>query len=136
MKKSSITARFSNDVKDVWQRVTDNENWSWRSDLAQLEVLGPGIFAETDKEGRRTIFRVTAKEYCRYYAFDMEGENFTGHWSGRFYSLEDNGCKVRFNEEIRMKKPVLRLLSIAMLPLKKMQENYLADLKKALGEHC
>lgn len=32
MKVSEITARFPMDVRKVWEVVTNNENYAWRSD--------------------------------------------------------------------------------------------------------
>ena len=36
MRKSSITATFEADVKTIWNIVTDNNNFLWRSDLANI----------------------------------------------------------------------------------------------------
>jgi len=40
MKKSTIVATFTSDIKKVWNMVTDNFNCVWRSDLSQITVFG------------------------------------------------------------------------------------------------
>lgn len=52
MKKSSITALFKSDIEAVWSVVTDNQNYSWRSDLSKIDILGDGkTFIEYTKKG-------------------------------------------------------------------------------------
>lgn len=34
MKKSVIKAKFRSDIKKIWEVVTDNSNYAWRSDLS------------------------------------------------------------------------------------------------------
>lgn len=43
MKKAEYTVDFASSVDKIWQVVTDNSNYAWRSDLSKIEVSGGGI---------------------------------------------------------------------------------------------
>ena len=75
MKRSTVTAQFPCDCKTVWDIVTDNKNYEWRSDLSKIEMIDENRFDEYTKTGFVTHFQITAKEPYRKYRFDMENQN-------------------------------------------------------------
>ena len=132
MKKSSITAVFKSDIQTVWNIVTDNQNYSWRSDLSKIETLDDGkTFVEYTKSGFPTTFTITLKKPFERYEFDMKNGNMTGHWYGNF-KQKQGGTEIEFVEELSIKNPLMKLFAGAYL--KKQQATYVADLRKALGE--
>lgn len=135
MRKSVIVAGFDAGVERVWNLVTDNSNYSWRSDLLKIEQFDEGQrFIEYTRESYQTEFTVTRKEVFKQYEFDMKNKNFSGHWTGKFSTTSGGGTKIEFTEEISIPNPVFRLLSYWFMDLKKMQETYVADLRNALEE--
>lgn len=136
MRKSNITAVFAANVETVWKFVTDNSNYSWRSDLSKIEQADNGkTFTEFTKQGFETSFNITVKDLYKRYEFDMQNKNFTGHWVGIFSRTESNGTRIDFTEEIKIKNPVIEILSYLFMNLKKIQLTYIKDLKKVLGEN-
>ena len=132
MKRSSITAVFKSDIQKVWNIVTDNQNYSWRSDLTRIETLEDGnTFIEYGKNGFSTSFVITLKKPFERYEFDIRNKNIEGHWTGIFTSEQD-GTRIEFTEEISVKNPIMSLF--AGIYLKKQQMTYITDLRKALGE--
>ena len=132
MKKSTITAIFKADVKRVWEVVTDNNKYEWRSDLSKIDVAADGSsFTEYTKGNFPTEFNITLKKPYERYEFDMTNKNMSGHWTGIF-SVVNNGTQIEFTEEVSVNKPIMNLL--AGLYLKKQQSLYIKDLKKELGE--
>ncbi len=131
VKSVTMRANISCDCKSVWEIVTDNVNYAWRSDLSKIEVLGETRFDEYTKNGFITHFCITVKEPCREYRFDMENQNMCGRWKGIF---EDCGgtTRITFTEEVQAKNPVMNLFLKGYL--KKQQAAYMADLQKAVAE--
>lgn len=129
MKQSTITAQFPCDCRTVWDIVTDNANYGWRSDLSKIEVVDEQNFDEYTKDGFVTHFCITAKEPCREYRFTMENKNMSGRWSGIFEG-KDGGTQITFTEEVQVNNPIMNLFVKAYL--KKQQAQYIADLRKAL----
>lgn len=131
MAVSNIKAEFSADVKKVWEIVTSLENYSWRSDLDRIEVVGQGEeFLEYTKEGYSTRFVITAFEPCKRYEFDMENNNMRGHWTGIF--LYENGVTtIDFTENVEAKKNFMKPFVKGYL--RKQQAAYIEDLRKALA---
>ena len=56
---SQMTREFPCGVEQVWDVVTNLKDTSWRSDLAQVEVLSETTFVEYTKSGFATTFTVT-----------------------------------------------------------------------------
>lgn len=59
----------------------------------------------------------------------MENGNMKGHWTGVFLSKKE-GTEINFTEEVTVKNPIMKLF--IKLYLKKQQETYIKDLRKAL----
>ena len=129
MKSSTATAQFPYDCETVWNIVTDNMNYAWRSDLSRIAVIDENRFDEYTKEGFVTHFCITAKVPYREYRFSMENKNMQGHWSGIFEDCDGN-TKITFTEEVQVNNPVMNLFVKGYL--KKQQAAYIADLREAL----
>lgn len=129
MAVSKIKAVFQSDIKRVWEVVTSLENYSWRSDLSKIEIISESQFVEYTKDGYATTFTITRTEPYRRWEFDMENSNMKGHWAGVF-SEKGDVTEIDFTEEATAKKIMMKPL--VKLYLKKQQESYISDLRKAL----
>ena len=133
---SKIKATFQNDIKDVWNIVTSLDNYQWRSDLSKIEVISDKQFIEytkdgyaTTKNGYATEFTITVFVPYNRYEFDMENSNMKGHWTGVF-SFQNGQTEIEFTEDIIAKKLLMKPFVKSFL--KKQQELYVSDLRKAL----
>lgn len=132
MKKSTITETFKADINKVWEVVTNNNNYEWRSDLSKIDVSADGnYFTEYTKDNFATKFTITLKKPYERYEFDMTNKNMNGHWIGIFSSV-NAGTQIEFTEEVSVKNPIMNLF--VGLFLKKQQLLYIADLRKELDE--
>jgi len=113
----------------IWAVITDLHAWSWRSDLASIEILDEKRFVETDTSGYKTTFTITGFVPCTRYEFTMDNPNMQGRWTG---VLEPDGAGTRavFTEDVTPKKWYMK--PFAKMYLKKQQATYFADLKKAV----
>ncbi len=126
---SNIKAVFSSDIQNVWNVVTSLENYQWRSDLSKIEVINEKQFVEYTKDGYATTFTITVSEPCKRWEFDMENSNMKGHWTGIF-TEKDGRTEIDFTEAVTPKKLFMKPFVKAFL--KKQQELYASDLRKAL----
>ncbi len=129
MATSYIKATFQCDIKKVWNIVTSLKDYSWRSDLAKIEVLSDDKFVEYTKDGYKTTFTITGSEPYQRWEFDLENDNISGHWVGIFTG-DENQCTIDFTEDVTAKKLIMRPFIKGYL--KKQQQAYITDLKKAL----
>lgn len=130
MAVSNIKATFQGDVQRVWEVVTSLESYSWRSDLSKIEIINENQFIEYTKEGYATTFSITATDIHKRWEFDMENDNMKGHWIGIF-TEKDGQTEIDFTEDVIAKKFFMK--PFVKLFLKKQQELYVLDLKKALS---
>lgn len=135
MRTSTITQRFQAAPQDLWDIVTNNEDFSWRSDLAKIEIEKDGLeFTEYTKDGFSTHFIITEKTPLERYAFKMENKNFTGDWIGLFRPAPQGGTELVFTEQLQFNSRLFEVMSHIFLNLKKIQQTYMDDLRKRLGE--
>ncbi|MGN1106106.1 MAG: polyketide cyclase [Huintestinicola sp.] len=132
MAVSTVKAVFQTDVKSVWNIVTSLENYSWRSDISKIEVINDNQFIEYTPDGYATKFTVTAMEQFKRWEFDMENDNMKGHWMGIF-SEKDGKTEIEFTEDVTAKKLIMK--HFVNMYLKKQQEKYISDLRKALDKN-
>lgn len=134
MKKVQITAVFNCDIEKVWNIVTDNSNYTWRTDLEKIVVSdNEEEFKEYSKGGYITDFKITKKDLFNKYEFDIENDNIKGNWVGEFSKLDNGMTQVIFTENIIAKKYILNL--VLKIFLKKQQSKYISDLKNMLQEN-
>ena len=126
---SKIKAVFQHDIKDVWNVVTALDHYQWRSDLSKIEVISDRQFIEYTKDGFATTFTITVVKPFERWEFDMENSNMKGHWTGVF-SFQNGRTEIEFTEDITAKKFIMKPFVKAFL--KKQQELYVSDLRKAL----
>ncbi|WP_026893721.1 hypothetical protein [Clostridiisalibacter paucivorans] len=132
---SEVIAYFNSDIKSIWDVVTNNEDYKWRSDIERVEIINKGeSFIEYNHKGQAVKFTITNKKKYEKYEFRMENKFFYGFWTGTFFSLETGGTKIIFTEKIYIRNPIMKIMSYLFLNLKKMQQNYIVDLKNKLGD--
>lgn len=132
MKKATIRAVFKADIRRVWEVVTNNNNYKWRSDISKIDVSEDGnSFIEYTKSNFPTKFTIVLKKPYEKYQFDMTNKNIIGHWKGTFKTVNE-GTEVEFTEEVSVNNAIMNLF--AGLYLKKQQSLYISDLRRELGE--
>lgn len=132
MIESNLKQEFNCDIKKLWRIVTDNTNYTWRSDLAKIEIIDSAHFIEYAKNNFPTYFTITKKEYLKEYRFDIKNANITGKWTGRFIKIGSEKTLLDFTEEIETNNPIMKLL--AKPYLKSQQKRYFRDLEKELDQ--
>lgn len=125
-----MKANIPCDIHKVWGVVIDVENYTWRSDINKTEVLNEKQFIEYTKDGFSTLFTTTAIESYKRWEFTMENDNIKGCWIGIFTS-KGSETEVLFKEVVSAKKFIFK--PFIKLYLKKQQNQFIADLKKALS---
>ena len=97
--------------------------------MSKIEIINEKQFVEYAKNGYATTFIITASETFKRWEFDMENSNMKGHWIGIF--TENNGqTEINFTEDVTAKKLIMK--PFVKTFLKKQQELYVSDLRKAL----
>ena len=72
MIKSNIKKQFSCDKNKLWNIITANSNYKWRTDLSKIEIIDETHFVEYTINNFPTYFTITAKEKLKEYKFDLE----------------------------------------------------------------
>ena len=132
MIRSNIKKQFSCDRNKLWDIITDNSNYVWRSDLSKIEIIDDTHFVEYTKNNFPTYFTITSKEKLKEYKFDLENTNLKGKWIGIFKELPNGQIELDFTEEIEVNSLIMKLL--AKPYLKSQQKRYMRDLKKELNK--
>ena len=132
MIRSNIKKQFSCDRNKLWNIITDNTNYSWRSDLSKIEIIDNTHFVEYTKNNFSTYFTITSKVKLKEYKFDLENANLKGKWIGIFKELPNGQIELDFTEEIEVNSLIMKLL--AKPYLKSQQKRYMRDLEKELNK--
>lgn len=133
MIRSNIKKQFSCDKNKLWDIITDNSNYKWRTDLLKIEITDETHFIEYTTNNFPTYFTITAKEKLQEYKFDLENTHLKGKWIGIFKELPNGNIELDFTEEIEVKNFIMKLL--AKPYLKSQQKKYMKDLEKELNKH-
>lgn len=132
MIKSNIKKEFNCDIEKLWNIITDNTNYTWRSDLSKIEIVDEKHFIEYAKNNYPTYFTITSKEILKEYKFDIKNTNIKGKWIGIFKELDNGNVLLDFTEEIETNSILMKLF--AKPYLKNQQKRYMNDLEKELNK--
>ena len=132
MIKSNIKKEFNCDIEKLWNIITDNTNYIWRSDLSKIEIVDDTHFIEYAKNNYPTYFTITSKVNLKEYKFDIENSNIKGKWIGIFKKLYNGDILLDFTEEIETNNFIMKLF--AKPYLKSQQKRYMNDLEKELNK--
>lgn len=132
VKKIETTVDFGSSIDKIWSTITDNSNFTWRTDVSKIVVQDRGnFFVEYSKKGCPTEFRTTLKIPHERYEVDFKADKVSGHRKCIF--KKSNGrTKITFISEMETEGRTGSVF--AGRRLKKRQKRYILDLKKALGE--
>lgn len=127
---------FSSDLQTVWDAITNNEDYDWRSDISKIEILDDGNswIEYSSKDNSSISFKITKKNIAKEYNFSMENPMFTGQFMSKFESSSSSGPKVEFIESISIKNPIIKPLSYLFFNVQAFQDKYISDLKSKLNE--
>lgn len=132
MIKSNIKKEFNCDIEKLWNIITDNTNYIWRSDLSKIEIVDDTHFIEYAKNNYPTYFTITSKVNLKEYEFDIENSNIKGKWIGIFKKLDNGNILLDFTEEIETNNFIMKLF--AKPYLKSQQKRYMNDLENELNK--
>ncbi len=132
MIKSNIKKEFNCDIEKLWNIITDNTNYIWRSDLSKIEIVDDTHFIEYAKNNYPTYFTITSKVNLKEYKFDIENSNIKGKWIGIFKKFDNGDILLDFTEEIETNNFIMKLF--AKPYLKSQQKRYMNDLEKELNK--
>ena len=132
MIKSNIKKQFHCNKNKLWDIITDNSNYYWRSDLSKIVIVDEKHFIEYTKNNFPTYFTITAMQKLKEYKFDLENTNLKGQWIGIFKELPNSNIELDFTEEVEVNNFIMKLL--AKPYLKSQQKRYMRDLAKELNK--
>lgn len=131
MIRSELMVTIEGKVEEVWNVITDNDNYQWRSDLDRIEKIEEDVFVEYTKNNFPTRFKITKKDTTARYEFDIENVNLTGHFTAMLKAISDTETKLTLIEEIEVNHFFMKLF--AKKYLQKQQQRYVEDLQKELN---
>lgn len=129
MIRVNIKKQFSCKKEILWDVVTNNKNYEWRSDLSKIDIVDETHFIEYTKKNYPTFFTITNKKEGEIYQFELENTNIKGRWSGVFRETSE-GVELDFTEEIEENSFLMKVL--LNIYLKKQQKLYMKDLEKEI----
>ena len=132
MIRSNIKKEFNCDKNKLWNIITDNANFAWRSDLSKIEIIDNTHFVEYTKKNFPTYFTIISKEKLKVYKFELKNENLKGKWIGIFKELPNGNIELGFAEEIEVNSFIMKML--AKFYLKSQQKRYMRDLERELNK--
>jgi hypothetical protein len=120
----------------VYEIVTNNNDWQYRSDLNDLKIIETSdrseVWEETDKKGNIIRFKTKEKVPYSFYSFEMENNLFSGYWTGTFEETKTGSTLFTATEHVSMKNPFMKTLSYLFFDIGKFMETYQLDLKNKI----
>lgn len=132
---SKICTVLNYNIKDVWNIITHFNNYKWRSNISYVQSINnSNSFIEYYKNGDINTFKILEKINYRYYKLKIINKKFVGIWECCLYPLKENRTQVVFLKTIYIKNPIKRFFAKHLWNIRKLQIQYIADMKNILEE--
>lgn len=115
--------------KEIYEIITNNEFYLWRSDLSEIKIVDDNHFIEYTNKKFPTFFTVVKKTKNKRYEVELNNNNLEGKF---IIELFKSGNKTEFliREELNISDS--KKILLGKVYLKKMQKKYINDLIKEL----
>ena len=120
---------FQTDLDILWDIITNNHDYSWRSQIKEIKIINDRKFIEIDNNGIETTFIVITMDKNKKYEIDFENDNVKGHWVGLFH-LTTQGAELDMVEDVEAKKRYMKPFIANFL--KKQRTQYIEDIRRAV----
>lgn len=133
----SRKGHFDTTPQVLYEIVTGNQDWRYRSSLKELVILeskgGMELWEEISHDGSVIRFETKEKRPFSFYSFDMTAKLFNGYWSGEFQPNGKGGTIFTATEHIRVKNPFIKTLSYLFFDVGGLMDKYQQDLHKKVN---
>ena len=127
---------FNEQPKIVYEIVTNNNDWKYRSDVKNLIITnnenGIETWTEIAQNGSSIHFKTIEKKCYSYYSFEMKNSIMTGNWEAEFREVDNNQTLFIATEKIKISNPVFRIISYLLFDVEKLMKIYQNDLKNKI----
>lgn len=126
---------YAANAEKVYNVITDNQNWQYRTSLDNLEMLSREgeneIWRETTN-GITILFKTREKRPFEYYSFDMSSQFFTGEWNVQLVPIHEDQTRFVATESLTFPNPFIRVLSYLFMDLETFMQTYEDELRTKL----
>lgn len=120
---------INSNPKEIYEIITNNEFYLWRSDLSDIKIIDNKNFIEYTNKNFPTFFSIIKKIKNKKYEVSMNNNNLEGKFIVELKQIE-NKTELIIREEVEIIDNKKKMLG--KLFLKKMQKKYVDDLIKEL----
>lgn len=132
-RKETITKEINANSTLIFDIITNNNDWQWRTSLKDLRIISDTEFIEVDDKGYELLFEVIIKEPTLY-QFKIKSNVFDAIWTGKLIPIDSNRTAIEFTEDILFKNVFYKLLSYLFINIYKTQTIYINDLENKIKE--
>ena len=130
MKRVEMKIDFKSSVEEVFKIVSNMDDCSWRSDLSKVKKVDNHTYLEYDRKHHVTNINITNCRKNIQFEYDIQNNNYKGHWSGQFAPLKNGGCRIYLVFYFEPCSILGKFINVD-----KFEERYIEDLRKKLREY-
>lgn len=135
LKKENIsryTINVNSDIFEVWDAITNNEDWQWRSDLKDVRIDDIYNYVEYKKNGDVVNIEVVKSLVQDEYAVKFHSSKYKGLWKCNFFSERNGNTRLEITQSIIIKNPIKNLFANIFLNINDDEKQFELDLKNKL----
>ena len=116
----------------MWNKITNNNDYYWRSNIIKIKQLDDTHFIEYTKGNHKTTFNIISKKKMKEYILEFDNKNMSGTSKILFNEISNIEYEIEFTEEIEPKNILAKYFG--KYYLKRSQKDYINELESSLLE--
>ncbi len=134
-RSATLSTQYKASPEEVYKALINNEDYGYRTDLAEIVILEKNgdfeVWDEISTTGNRIRFRTTLKDPYSRYEFDIiEANGFTGRWAAQLSEDGNGGTLYTSTETVRIRNPFIKVMSYLFMDLTKFMHTFQEDLRR------
>lgn len=132
IKKAKVNYKLKYPINDIWELITNRQDYKWRYDIASVEKINDSKFIEINNNGLETEYIIEENIENKVYNLKMSNKFINGVFQVELNSIDENNTEITIYQENEILTMASMVASTLFVSLEKILNRYIYDIESEL----
>ena len=132
IKKAKVNYKLKYPINDIWELITNRQDYKWRYDIASVEKINDSKFIEINNNGLETEYIIEENIENKVYNLKMSNKFINGVFQVELNSIDENNTEITIYHDNEILTMASMVASTLFVSLEKILNRYIYDIESEL----
>ena len=132
IKKAKVNYKLKYPINDIWELITNRQDYKWRYDIASVKKIDDSKFIEINNNGLETEYIIEENIENKVYNLKMSNKFINGVFQVELNSIDENNTEITIYQENEILTMASMVASTLFVSLEKILNRYIYDIESEL----